>query len=546
MWTTVSRPSRFSPDGIERRLAGLDALPRGVWLAALVNNEGHPLQRVAAVAAWQQELLHGGSPFEDGPGCAGAAAATSDSTTSPPAGPAAFPRDLAAGFAASFRRLRLTEICRHQPAVVEQVLRTTLWHADLVARLSDRQPRAGALAQALASFEAQWVERGEEIREVLRLFESIEGIANFARWSELQGLLRSQAWQDILACRALVETMPRLAQLVRRLGRARPLPQEASQPAMLPRPSGIDQWVLRPREVALPGTPIEVEGIRRSSDLSQMLLLEALWASRRVAPARARRLKRLFAARLAEQALLTYQHRDHWVEARWEREPGLAQAPSPTLRPRLEAGPIVVCVDTSASMSGGPERVAKAIVVHAMRVAAAERRRCFVYAFSGARQVEELELAADLDGLQRLADFIGSSFHGGTDVVEPLERALARLHADGWRQADLLIASDGEFGPTRETVESVAQARRTLGLRVQGVLIGDRETRGMRSIVDDTFWVRDWRRYGGNHGQVDSPVHDRNLTGLYFPNMGARPGTEAGLSGGLGAAAPGASAADRG
>jgi uncharacterized protein with von Willebrand factor type A (vWA) domain len=246
---------------------------------------------------------------------------------------------------------------------------------------------------------------------------------------------------------------------------------------------------------------------------------------------RARRLRALFAARLAEQSLLGWQHRDRWAEPAWVREPGAARVPRPEVRPVLEAGPIVVCVDTSASMAGGPERVAKAIVVQALRTAATERRRCWVYAFSGARQCAEIELSSDLDGLRRLADFVAESFHGGTDVMEPIERALARVRRDGWRQADLLIASDGEFGPTAGTVAAVAEARRTLGLRVQGVLIGDRETKGLRSIVDDTFWVRDWRRYGERHGQVESPVHDRNLTGLYFPNMTAAPGTGTPLPG---------------
>jgi uncharacterized protein with von Willebrand factor type A (vWA) domain len=213
------------------------------------------------------------------------------------------------------------------------------------------------------------------------------------------------------------------------------------------------------------------------------------------------------------------------------KEPGAPRSPRPVSRPVLEAGPIVVCVDTSASMAGGPERVAKAIVVQALRTAAAEGRSCRVYAFSGARQVAEWELSADVDGLRRLGEFVAASFHGGTDVTEPIERALAQVRTARWRQADLLIASDGEFGPTATTVAEVEAARRELGLRVQGVLIGDRETRGMRSIVDDTFWVRDWRRYGTRHGQVDSPVHDRNLTGLYFPNMGAAPGTGTPLPG---------------
>ncbi|MFM1989625.1 MAG: hypothetical protein RJA99_2582 [Pseudomonadota bacterium] len=508
----VASPQRFRPEALEARLAALDALPRTLWLPAIVNNEGDPFERLAWVEAARAALLAGRSPIADVPATA-------------------LPNDLAEGFRPSFDRLGLAALSRSQPAVADQVLRSLLWHGDQVAKLSDAMPRAVAIARVATAFEGEWVERGEALHEVMRLVESLDGVANFARWSELQGLLRSASWQRILEARELVERMPQLAALIRRLGRARPADAVRVEQDAAPGDGGPPQWVRRPVEVELPGTPVEVDGVRRTGDPARMLPTEALWRSRGLSPGRARALRRLFAARLAEQALLGWRHRDRWVESAWVEAPGLRRVPRPVTRPVFEAGPIVVCVDTSASMAGGPERVAKAIVVQALRTAAAERRRCVVFAFSGARQVAECELSSDLDGLQRLADFVAASFHGGTDVVEPIERALARVRAEGWRQADLLIASDGEFGPTAATVAALDEARRGLGLRVQGVLIGDRETKGLRSVVDDTFWVRDWRRYGGRHGQVEPPVHDRNLTGLYFPNIGAPPGTGTPLPG---------------
>jgi uncharacterized protein with von Willebrand factor type A (vWA) domain len=505
-------PSRFRPDAIEARLAPLDALPRTLWLPAIVNNEGDPFARIAWVESARSRLLAGGSPLEDAPA-------------------EALPADLAVGFSPSFDRLALPALSRGQPAVAEQVLRSLLWHLDQVARVAGSMPRAVAVERVARAFDAEWVERGEALHEVMRLVESADGVANFARWSELQGLLRSASWQRILEARELVEGMPRLAALIRSLGRTRPREEERLEFDEAAGDQGPPQWVRRVRETSLPGTPVEVEGVRRSGDIARMLPIEALWRSRRLAPTRARRLRRLFAARLAEQALLGWQHRDRWAEPAWVQAPGVHRSPRAVRRPVLEAGPLIVCVDTSSSMAGGPECVAKAIVVQALRAAAAGGRACYMYAFSGARQVAECELSADLDGLLRLADFVSASFHGGTDVVEPIERALARVREAGWRQADLLIASDGEFGPTASTVEAIRAARQELGLRVQGVLIGDRETQGMRSIVDDTFWVRDWRRYGARHGQADSPVHDRNLTGLYFPNMSAAPGTGTPLPG---------------
>jgi hypothetical protein len=86
-----------------------------------------------------------------------------------------------------------------------------------------------------------------------------------------------------------------------------------------------------------------------------------------------------------------------------------------------------------------------------------------------------------------------------------------------------LIASDGEFGVTPATHQRLSLAKAELGLRVQGVLIGDRETIGLREVCDHVFWVQDWRRYGAEYGQVESPVHDKSLTKLYFPSASMRP-----------------------
>ena len=67
----------------------------------------------------------------------------------------------------------------------------------------------------------------------------------------------------------------------------------------------------------------------------------------------------------------------------------------------------------------------------------------------------------DVRGIEQLAQFLGQGFRGGTDICGPLERVLARLAEERWQLADLLIASDGEFGATRATAAAAtgAQAR---------------------------------------------------------------------------------------
>jgi uncharacterized protein with von Willebrand factor type A (vWA) domain len=46
-------------------------------------------------------------------------------------------------------------------------------------------------------------------------------------------------------------------------------------------------------------------------------------------------------------------------------------------------GPIILCLDTSGSMRGAREVVAKALALECMRGAHRQQRSCYLYAFSG-------------------------------------------------------------------------------------------------------------------------------------------------------------------
>jgi uncharacterized protein with von Willebrand factor type A (vWA) domain len=260
--------------------------------------------------------------------------------------------------------------------------------------------------------------------------------------------------------------------------------------------------------VRIPELPGETRDVRRSGRIARMLPSETMLLAHR-------RLRLVWHAHHAERSLLTYEEDERMEETVPVRVP--VPQPNPRHRPerRLETGPILLCVDTSGSMQGGAEAVAKAVVLEAMRTAHAQRRACHVFAFGGPDEIMELELDFDAAGLERLAWFLGQGFRGGTDICGPLERVLERVAGERWRQADLLIASDGEFGATSATAAATARAKAELGLRVEGVLIGDRETVGLLELADSVFWVRDWRRYGGSN--ADSPIHSKSLTADYFP-----------------------------
>ena len=467
----------------------LDALPRGLWLPGITTSAGETARRLADLAPWLTELTQGrlppqGADFADGQAL----------------GP----------MREAVRTLELPLLAHGVPAVAEQVLRTMLWHLDRIASQQPRLTRAQAVTEAAAGFHAEWAVQKHGLEEMLALLRGLGDLAQL-RWDELTGMLRAHEWREAQRLSALLAHLQPLVELIRSIGRSEHAPERPPAPAASPRP--LDTPVpLAERETRLPDAPGELKGIRHSDRIERMLGSEAVLTRHPV-------LRKLWRARLAESRLLTYESEAVFVERVPDpaAQPHASAAPAPDPR---ERGPMILAVDTSGSMKGAPENIAKAVVLEALRTAQREQRGCVLIAFGGPGEVVECELSAQDKGFTALFDLIGQGFDGGTDVQTPIEHAVARVHEACWRSADLLIVSDGEFGCTGATLAALDAARDELGLRVQGILVGDRETLGLMQTCDDIFWLRDWRRFEGDTPQREGfvPVHSQSLTALYFPN----------------------------
>lgn len=477
----------FRPDGLEEAYRSLDELPRSTWLQAIINSRGRIRERLPELAALHQALsrgeLTGGADCWPGP-------------------PALEP------FRAVIGRLDLARLARHGEGVADQVVQTLLWHADRIVDALDRGvPEAIAAAEAAEAFAAEWQPAARDLEDVLNVFDTLR-FCRAESLDALRGLLRTAGWQELLRIHRLLAHLPALRELFRRLGRARDSENEAAQPLLAPVSDQVTANAMREREIRVPGLVAETCGVTRGGAVSRMLPSEA-------AMMRHPRLRMAWFARLAERSLLVYEDEDRLVERFIVDADAMRPSREPRPQARRERGPMILCVDTSASMAGGAENVAKAVVLEGMRVAAAEGRACYVYAFGGPGEILEREFGLDVAGIGAATDFMAQGFGGGTDICEPLQRAIERVHQHAWREADLVIASDGEFGATPAVAVRVREARHQLGLRVQGVLVGDRETIGLLEVCDDIFWVSDWRKFGGSG--AETPVHSRRLTALYFP-----------------------------
>lgn len=501
---------------VESSLAFVDRLPDRLLRSAVATRFGSLRERVDGLASWRDALLDGRLPTRPPPPWPGDPIAGAVQDALDGLGIARFCKDneqltddLLEGF--------LVDLARFSDPTDEQIRAIRERYAAMLASESSPTPRqkrhpslraglgidrapkarieelrleaARAEAESVAlrvarSVEATWKERASLWRRVVEIFGDLGDLLGCGYDLSL-GVLRHHGWQDIARLRELLESEPRLRELVEALGRqARSAcgREESVIERFVASLSRIGEIV---RDEPAPGIPPDVRSVTRSDDLARMLPTESALMRHPVA-------RKLFFARLVERSLATYQVEGVAPQRLLEAMEEVADVEREVRRPEERAGPILVCIDTSGSMAGTPETLAKAIALEAMRIAHREGRRCFLWAFSGPGQVEPHELRLDPSGLAALLRFLLASFHGGTDVAGPVAAACAKLGEEAWRRADLAIVTDGAFGVGAETLAVLHRARTERGLRVRGVLVGHGDDRALASIADDVERVDAW------------------------------------------------------
>ncbi|MCU0926614.1 MAG: VWA domain-containing protein [Hydrogenophaga sp.] len=469
----------------------LEGLARELWRWSVVCSGGTAEDRLAQAAPWHEALLAGRLPE-----------VSHDMGDPEAVGPM---RTL-------LGELDLLSLTRGNPSLTSQLMQSLLWHLDSLIERPPHETRAQAVDRMAADFRENWTLQRQGWEEAMALLKSL-GDPSHLRWDELKGQLNRREWAEARRIGSLLERLPALAQFIDGVGRRvrdtrQPLAHAPRADAMAadraaPRPT--DQDERRPE-------PTAVDGVHRSRTIARMTGSESLNLTHPV-------LRRLWRARFAEAQLLSYDDRAREPQPNPRPEPDGTAARTPDVP--LGHGPLIVCLDTSGSMQGAPESVAKACVLQALRSAHAGQRACQLLAFGGPGELLQRALTRDAAGLDALLDLMGQAFDGGTDLQTPIEHAIEQVQQQGWQDADLLIVSDGEFGLTGAMLTRLRQAQQGLGLRVHGILIGDRETIGLTEVCDALHWVRDWRRYGQASGAAAegfSPVHSRSLTAMYFPN----------------------------
>lgn len=181
----------------------------------------------------------------------------------------------------------------------------------------------------------------------------------------------------------------------------------------------------------------------------------------------------LFYQRLVEHRLLCLEHQ------------GAAMHSESATETR---GPILACVDTSGSMQGAPEAVAKALVLAVVRQARARQRPVRLLLFGGPNELTDLDIRHQRGELEGLLAFLAMGFRAGTDFDTPLCRALNMLDDPELEKADILVVTDGLCQASQGIVSQVEEAKRARRVRILSVVIAG-DARGVSTFSDQVWQV---------------------------------------------------------
>ena len=228
------------------------------------------------------------------------------------------------------------------------------------------------------------------------------------------GVWSHTGWQPLPELQRTLSQIPELKELLGRLGkRPSSLGKDTKRFKARKRSYSQDDQV----GVELdPLDPTALSGLTLSGQLIAMLPSEAV-----LLRSSFKSLRWLFLAKRAEGKLLSYE------QSGWTDVPTKPMNTRRSARlPSETGGPLILCLDTSYSMAGAREDLAKSVVLACVSAAHSQSRECRVVSFSSAsNSIESGSISCDARGVKRLLDFLSYSFGGGTDVTGALKFAVS-------------------------------------------------------------------------------------------------------------------------
>jgi uncharacterized protein with von Willebrand factor type A (vWA) domain len=288
-------------------------------------------------------------------------------------------------------------------------------------------------------------------------------------WDISQGLWKKNTFDILEKYAEILENEERIKQLAQMLGRWRDAEVELDEQL-------FEKIISKSEWKVYKGLKSEISGVHESDDLNQLLPSEAALLGHAVT-------ETLFYKKYAEKKLLTFQYQGKKAvkgnDKLYEKQ---------ALVKSKERGPFIVCIDTSGSMEGTPEHIAKVLCFAILKMAAREKRHAYLISFSiGLHTIDLMELESSLD---KVVNFLSMRFDGGTDISPAMYEALNMLKTKEYQDADVLMVSDFVMYDIREDIEVQMKKEQKRGTRFHSLTIAGNANTDIVELFDN-YWVYD-------------------------------------------------------
>lgn len=289
-------------------------------------------------------------------------------------------------------------------------------------------------------------------------------------WDMSRGVWRRTDFNVLSSYSRFLEKEKEIKELAEMLGRLREAEDEAFE-------EEVKQTVIVQGWMTEHASKAELVGVHESDDLSALLPSEVALLSESLT-------EPIFFKKFAEKKLLTFDYMERVSQQHTEEI-----SSKHTQRRPKDKGPIIVCIDTSGSMAGTPERVAKLMCFALMQIALRDKRKCFLVNYSNTTAT--LDLSGLSDSIPRLLDFLTMSFHGGTNEEPAFAEILAQLDKGDFSSADVVFISDfitrDLSEPTKDRINKSKQEKRT---KFHSLIISHAANPDILGIFDNN-WLYD-------------------------------------------------------
>lgn len=315
----------------------------------------------------------------------------------------------------------------------------------------------------------------KKVEEYNRLQKLINPFSDYLGWDMSRDLWQDTSFNIIQQYQDLLEQESTIQELADMLGSMREAEIEIDEET-------YERTIIRQEWIVDEHSRSEIVGVHDSDDLTNMLTSEAsLLADPDT--------EMVFLKRYADKHLMTFRYEDRKLVKSEDQITEINQKVR-----QKEKGPFIICVDTSESMEGRPEQIAKVLCLGILKMAMNQNRKAYLINFS--RGIETLDLHNIAESIDAIAAFLRMSFYGGTDATLALYEAIKQLGTKDYRDADVLMVSDFiMYKIEDDVVQQIKYLQQNKGTQWHSLTLSKEGNLDILSVFD-TNWMYDPKKKG--------------------------------------------------